>query len=384
MASKSISADLSSVTLEKAKTLLELFIKLKRPVFLHGPVGVGKSDLIAQIGKEQNRKVIDLRMSQMDISDLRGIPYFDGDNKTMKWGTPVCLPTDPNDTSILFLDEINCAQPSIQATAYQLILDRKVGEYNLPEGVSVVAAGNREKDRGTTFKMATPLLNRFVHVEVKYDFNAWKKWALKNDIHPSVVSYLSDHQTDLASFDPTNGNRAFATPRTWKYVSDCMHQLVVGGQKPDPSLLSIAIEACIGSAIEVKFSKWFNINGVVNVDDIISGKIKVMPNISDENTDFLIAFSHELGARLSQMNKAAKDDQSRTAMHKCINNSFTFMVNSSGKNRDIPMSFLTTLAQKYSITVNQEKSPAIEAYLKEPGVKKFLEQAALDKYNNSK
>ena len=168
-----IQCDIPQITLKEAENAIKLFIEVKRPVFLWGPVGVGKSDLIKKIAKEQKRGVIDIRLSQMDSTDLRGIPYFHTTNQNMEWAPPSMFPIDSNDNSIIFFDELNCAQPSIQAVAYQLILDRRVGNYILPDNVSVVAAGNRESDRGVTFRMPSPLLNRFVHLEIKPDLKCW-------------------------------------------------------------------------------------------------------------------------------------------------------------------------------------------------------------------
>lgn len=379
--SSTITNDITAISLTKAKPVLELFIALRRPVFLHGPVGVGKSDLIAQIAKDQNRKVIDLRMSQLDISDLRGIPFFNTASGKMEWAPPVCLPHDENDNSILFLDEINCAAPSIQATAYQLILDRKVGEYVLPKGVAVVAAGNRDSDRGATFKTATPLLNRFVHLEIQYDYNAWEKWAKgEGQIHSSVLAYLKDNQSDLANFDPKNQARAFATPRSWKYVSDCLYELAKNSSTANATLLKQLTEACIGDTLAAKFSKWYKMNGLVSVGDVISGKVTKLP-VDTAGVDFLMGFSHELGARLSQLDKDAKDDHKRSLLHEAIDNAFLFIANSAGNNRDVPLSFITTLSSKYGISPNQEKCPRINAFLNAPEMVDFLHKAACLKYD---
>lgn len=381
--SSNVSNDLTPLSLTKAREVLEIFIKLKRPVFLHGPVGVGKSDLIAQIGKDQNRKVIDLRMSQLDISDLRGIPFFNTSSGKMEWGAPVCLPHDKDDNCILFLDEINCASPSVQATAYQLILDRKVGDYVLPENVAVVAAGNRDSDRGATFKIATPLLNRFVHLEIKYDYNAWKKWATgAGRIHSAVVAYLADHQSELAHFDPKTSNRAFATPRSWKYVSDCLYELTQKSCAADPKLLQLMVEACVGDTTAAKFSKWYKMNGAVSVDDVISGRVTQIPPEARQ-VDFLLGFNHELSERLSALEKDVKTDSQRNFFHTAVDNSFAFVAESAGTNRDIPLSFITTLASKYQITPNQEKCPRIKTFLNNPEMVNFLHKAAALKYNNS-
>ena len=145
------------------------------PTFIWGSPGVGKSSLVAQIALEKNMKFIDLRLSLLDPTDLRGIPFFAKEEKKAVWAKPEFLPdTDCLDYGILFLDEINSAPPTIQAAAYQLILDRKIGEYTLPQNYSIIAAGNYETDRGVTYRMPTPLANRFVHLNFDLDFESWK------------------------------------------------------------------------------------------------------------------------------------------------------------------------------------------------------------------
>lgn len=383
MAEKLISLDLPPITLTQAKEALELFISLKRPVFLHGPVGVGKSELIAGIGREQNRRVIDIRMSQMDISDLRGIPFYNSDNKQMEWAAPCVLPTDPSDKSILFLDELNCASPSIQATAYQLILDRKVGDYTLPEGVTVVAAGNREKDKGTTFKIASPLLNRFVHLDIKYDFKTWLKWAKLNAINNSVINFLTCYESDLTSFDPKVSSRAFATPRSWKYVSDCLNALEKDGVDEDINmkLLTLAVSSCIGEDLAVKFTKWYATSSKLNVEDILSGKVTTLPKSLQKNAmSFLLNLSHEMCIILEKRYKAELKKNNLNAFYSDFNNAFAFIQSNSGQGDETPLSFISLLTQNYGINLNYEKAPVAQAFINKPSTLDFMKRSALLKY----
>lgn len=136
------------------------------PVMLWGPPGVGKSQIIAQIGERHDIPVIDIRLSQMEPSDLRGIPFRDHDQ--VEWAIPAMLPNTERhgNKGILFLDEITSAVPSVSAAAYQLILDRQLGEYKVPNGWAIFAAGNRQGDRGVTYTMPSPLANRFSHYDV--------------------------------------------------------------------------------------------------------------------------------------------------------------------------------------------------------------------------
>jgi MoxR-like ATPase len=188
-------------------------ISVKQPLFLWGPPGVGKSAVVKQVAAQTGRRLIDLRLSLLDSVDLRGFPHMV--NGRMHFATPNFLPTDGE--GILFLDEMNAAPPAVQSAAYQLVLDRSLGEYDLPDGWAIVAAGNRETDQGVTYTMAAPLANRFTHLEYEVNFDDWRVWAVANGIKPEIVNYISFQPGSLNDFDPEK--RAFPTPRSWEFVS---------------------------------------------------------------------------------------------------------------------------------------------------------------------
>ena len=235
-------------TPNEAKAAIRKCFKVNRPVFMWGPPGIGKSDIIHQIGEEQGREVIDVRLSLWEPTDIKGIPYYNPDSQTMTWAPPIELPSDPESTAILFLDELNSAAPATQAAAYQLILNRRVGTYQLPKGVSIVAAGNRESDKGVTYRMPAPLANRFLHLEVKSNFDDWQEWAVKNKIHEQVIGYVGFAKQDLYDFDPRSSSRAFATPRSWSFVSD----LLADDDLPEGTLTDL-VSGAIGDGLAVKF-----------------------------------------------------------------------------------------------------------------------------------
>jgi MoxR-like ATPase len=160
-----------TVTPNEAKSAVQHAMKLKRPIFMWGPPGIGKSDIMAQInGSLDNSHLIDIRLSLWEPTDIKGIPYYSANDNVMAWAPPAELPTEEFASQfksiVLFLDEMNSAAPAVQAAAYQLILNRKVGTYKLPDNVVIVAAGNRETDKGVTYRMPAPLANRFVHLEL--------------------------------------------------------------------------------------------------------------------------------------------------------------------------------------------------------------------------
>jgi len=253
------------------KRSLKYLCKKKLPVFLWGPPGIGKSSIVAQIAKEEEIAFIDLRLSLLDPTDLRGIPFFDTANSNALWAPPAFLPDGSKEKGILFLDELNTAAPMVQASAYQLILDRKIGEYTLPDGWSIVAAGNRESDKGVVFRMAAPLANRFVHLEMEASIEDWKLWAIEKEIDPSVVAFISNRRDALFTFDTSEDNRAFATPRTWEYVNAIL------SSDPDEDLLLPLISGAVGEDLAAAFLAFRSVE-LPDIDAIVAGECEEVPS----------------------------------------------------------------------------------------------------------
>ena len=255
---------------KSAKRAIGKAIAVRRPVFLWGPPGIGKSDIVKQIGADANRPVIDVRLALWEPTDIKGIPYYNADLGTMTWAPPAELPTDPESNAIIFLDELNSAPPAVQAAAYQLILNRRVGTYELPAGVDIVAAGNRDGDRGVTYRMPAPLANRFVHLEAKVDFDDWQEWAVTNGIHPEVVGYVGFAKQDLYDYDPKSPSKAFATPRSWSFVSD-----LLSDDDIDTDTLHNLVAGAIGDGLSVKFMAHRKVAAKMpKAIDILEGKVK--------------------------------------------------------------------------------------------------------------
>jgi hypothetical protein len=267
---KSTDISVRQVGPKAAKRSIRKAIQTRRPVFLWGPPGIGKSDIVKQIGDDAGRQVIDVRLALWEPTDIKGIPYYNSDLGTMTWAPPQELPTDADSTAIIFLDELNSAPPAVQAAAYQLILNRKVGTYSLPKGVDIVAAGNREGDRGVTYRMPAPLANRFIHLEAKVDFDDFQEWAVLNAVHPEVVGYVGFAKQDLYDFDPKSPSKAFATPRSWVFVSDLLKD-----DDTDIDTLHNLIAGAVGDGLAVKFMAHRKIAGrLPKAEDILSGKVK--------------------------------------------------------------------------------------------------------------
>lgn len=259
--------------IQARKSLLKAF-QVKRPLFLWGPPGIGKSELVAGIAQELGGLMIDLRLGQMEPTDIRGIPFYNKDLGKMDWAPPIELPDAELAAQypivVLFLDELNSAPPSVQSAAYQLILNRGIGKYRLPDNVVMVAAGNRESDKGVTYRMPTPLANRFIHQEMKVDFASYQDWAVKNGIHKDVVGYLSFAKQDLYDFDAKSSSRAFATPRSWTFVSQLLED-----ESVDDETLTNLIAGTVGEGLAVKFMAHRKVaSKMPNPRDILEGKVK--------------------------------------------------------------------------------------------------------------
>ena len=255
------------------KSIMKCFAK-KRPMFLWGPPGIGKSEVVADITAEMGGLMIDLRLGQMDPTDIRGIPFYNKELNKMDWAPPIDLPDEETAAKypivVLFMDEMNSAAPAVQAAAYQLVLNRRIGKYFLPDNVVMIAAGNRESDKGVTYRMPTPLANRFIHIEMKADFATWQEWAVNNKIHKDVVGYLSFAKQDLYDFDAKSSSRAFATPRSWVFVSELLEDDDI-----DNVTATDLIAGTVGEGLAVKFQAHRKIAGrLPKPEDVLSGKEK--------------------------------------------------------------------------------------------------------------
>ena len=259
----------------KAKASILHALKIKRPIFVWGGPGIGKSEVIHQIAKNIDAHVIDIRLSLWEPTDIKGIPYFNSKENNMVWAQPSELPTSAeakkHKNIVLFLDEMNSAAPSVQAAAYQLILNRKVGQYKLPDNVLICAAGNREADKGVVYRMPAPLANRFIHLEMKPEFDDWFEWAVENNIHKDVVGYLTFSKKDLYDFDPKSPSRSFATPRSWSFVSELLSDDL------DENTVTDLVSGAVGEGLAVKFMAHRKVaSELPNPSEILEGKITEM------------------------------------------------------------------------------------------------------------
>lgn len=271
-------------------------LQLLPSVMLWGPPGVGKSQAIRQLAKELEARtgkkavVTDVRLLLFNPIDLRGIPTANADKTLAVWLKPQIFQMDPDDgiVNILFLDEISAAPQSVQAAAYQITLDRAVGEHKLPDNCIVIAAGNRTTDKSVAFKMPKALANRLMHLEVAGSFHAWKQWAIQAGIHPKVVGFLSFRQNYLMKFDGATEELAFATPRSWEMVSNILNYV-----SSDLAQVHDMISGLVGIGIAVEFRNWESIyKDLPKLEDIFDGKMPPVP----KSTDALYALASAMTA----------------------------------------------------------------------------------------
>lgn len=278
-------------------------------VMLWGPPGTGKSQAVRQIAENiMNRTkkqvdVTDVRLLLFNPIDLRGIPTSNADKTAAVWLRPQIFQMDPSEkiVNILFLDEISAAPQSVQAAAYQITLDRVVGEHRLPDNCIVIAAGNRTTDKSVAYKMPKALANRLMHIEVKVSFKSWKEWAINAGINSKVIGFLSFKQNSLMGFDPGSDSLAFPTPRSWEMVSRLLNCVRDNADEMYPMIAGV-----IGTGAAAEFRTWTKVfRELPSIEDIFDGKNPPLP----KNTDALYA----LTSSMTCYARSHKDDLRRIA-----------------------------------------------------------------------
>ncbi len=248
---------ISSLT-KSLNTLIEN--KVKHSVFIWGAPGIGKSSAVTQVAKDKDLELIDLRISQLAPTDIRGLPYTkDG---RAHFAPPSFLPTDGE--GILFLDELNMASPSVMGIAQQLILDRQVGDYKVPEGWFIVAAGNRTEDRAAISQMPAPVANRFIHFHIDSSLDSWKEYAIGAGINEKILAFLNFRPQLLYNFEKNQS--AWPSPRSWEFANTLLN-------------IDLSIESAVGSGAASEFYAYQTIyTELPNVDLIFDGEDIPVPH----------------------------------------------------------------------------------------------------------
>lgn len=258
---------------------LTICLDAKQTVVLWGSSGIGKSNIIHQVGQATGRDVRDVRAVLLDPVDLRGLPHINSDGRS-HWAIPEFLPRDGQ--GILFLDELNRAPALVQNACFQLVLDRKLGEYTLPDGWTVAAACNRESDGGGITKMSSALCNRFVHLDCEPDLDDWCKWAIRSNIEPAVIAFLRFRPELLHKFDRVE--KAFPSPRSWEFVSR-----ITGKQAPKSVEFEL-FKGTVGQGAAVEFYGFLSMfRNLPSIDAILMNPTSATVPVNDIGSMYAIA-----------------------------------------------------------------------------------------------
>jgi len=269
---------MKSLSHKELSRVIQQAYDTKVALFIWGATGIGKSETVRASAVAQAKKeglpfiegfdeksfgFIDVRLSQFDPSDLRGLPFVMKEGMT-KWAFPNWLPTTGK--GILFLDEANLAPPLVQSSAYQLILDRRLGDYVVPDGWTIIAAGNRSEDKGYTFELAGPLCNRFIHAELGVPhIDEWTDWASKAGIDPRIITFLNFKSKFLFAFDSKLKDKAFPTPRSWaKYCSPLIKDV------DTYDMLNTMIGASVGEGVATECVAYLRLSAKIDLKALLA------------------------------------------------------------------------------------------------------------------
>lgn len=250
---------------------------LKQAILGLGAPGLGKSEVIQQIADELGFRVVDLRLAQMSEVEIGGLIYPNEDKTYTNWLRPNWFPTGKEGKpTLLLLDELTSAPKRIQVAAYQLVLDRRIGQHVLPDDCVIIALGNREEDAGVYVELAAPLANRFEIYNIEVDATVWlEDYALKyvdkngRGVNPLVTAYVREHPSMLHTQSEDSEEMTFATPRSWARVSQTLN---AANNNINP-IVKMKIMASIGEDLGSQFTVYaekYASNTIVR--DVIEGR----------------------------------------------------------------------------------------------------------------
>lgn len=284
---------------------VQAMVKARRPSFLWGPPGLGKSSLVRQVAGAMKMDLIDLRAVLLDPVDLRGLPVVsqaeDG-AKLADWVPPKFLPLKGKmggRKGIIFADELAQAAPLVQSAFLQGILDHRIGEAELDPDWVWVAASNRQEDRAGAHRVISPLLNRFLHIDVEVSKDDWYTFALGAGFAPEVTSFINWKPEALLQFDPAKNDRAFPTPRSWEFVSQLLPHT-------PPDLLHHVVAGAVGEGAAAEFSAFVQIYR--NLPD--PDKVLASPATFQVPDDSSVLFAL-CGALVDRIKQASKEKLTR-------------------------------------------------------------------------
>ena len=261
MSSETFTADYA-LSPDELRAALVPLVEMQQPTMVWGPPGVGKSTIARAVAEQTGRQYLDIYALTKDPVDLTGIPWKDKSNRT-RWATPEFFPpSNSGDKFLINIEELPGALPMVQNALYQLLLDRRHGEYELPPNAAVIACGNREMDRAGTHRMSTPLASRMVHLDIQCDAPDWLRWAASNGIEPEVLFFIQFRPELLHAFDPQSKEHTFPCPRTWEFVSKQLRSGLMQSGSPsvsDDKVQRAMFRGAVGEAAAVEFTGFLKV-----------------------------------------------------------------------------------------------------------------------------
>jgi len=324
--------------------------KLLPPIMLRGGPGTGKSSIVKSVADKLGIGFIDIRLAEMEPVDLRGLPVPNHDTKSVQWYVTADLPRDPDSKGIILFDELTSAPKDLQVAAYELILDRRLGNlYKIPDGWFIVAAGNRTKDKAVATAMSSALANRMMHFEMDADAEEWGAWAISKGLHPSVTGFIAYRPACLMKMDQ-NLEAGWPSPRSWERVSHVIKLF------DDEETTRKVVYGLVGPAVGCEFMEFHKINK--NFNSVLKmltdpDEPVVIPDRADEKYALASAVSY-----LLWNGKDAEDEARR------VDGLFRIVMK-------LPADFATMLVK--NATAGNPKVPRVKAVLKIAKAKGYAE-----------
>lgn len=355
------------------------------PIMIWGQPGIGKSQLIRQVGKNTNRPVIDIRLLLKDPTEIGGLPYFDPETNDMKYARPSDLPdaNGPFKDAIILMDELSSAPMSVQAAALGLVLERRINDYELPKGVMMVAAGNRAGDGTVHNSMPMPLRNRFHHVNLVHNTEDWLEWGMYAGLATEVQSFIKAHPDKLNVFDAKalRGVYSFATPRSWEFVSDEIVKynfLKSNGSDITVSDLYRRVGSLVGQDMRTMFKAHFEeAQKLPDPFDVVHGRVK-KANIDKTSMKYACslqvayALRETIQTRFNEAENGGKEfEECNDEYNQYIDNALGFMYHNIDEKDINVATFWMLTSKEYGIDVNSAK--ITDDLLDDPDFAKFLQ-----------
>ncbi|MEL7215535.1 MAG: MoxR family ATPase [Pseudomonadota bacterium] len=272
--------------------------KLTASWMLHGRPGVGKTQLVTELARRIGAKLFDIRLTTIEPQDLRGLPYYDHDAQKTIWYRPEDLPDDPAQPSILFLDELTAASPTLQPTVYGLLQERRVGRHLLPPSVFIVAAGNTVDDGAVAYDMGTALSDRLIHLQVNADAKDWlEHYAVDRGLSPLVTAFLRARPDLLDTTEEAlrRGDMIACTPRSWERVSDIVASV------PDKGLRHTMVAGTVGNAAAAEFAQVAaEIEALVSLQEIMDAPAAKRAGLYPKSVNGLVGLIYALAAQADE------------------------------------------------------------------------------------